>query len=145
MKEKIIRWLERAAEMFCDFMFFVSNILLCIFLYVAMILAGVWFLSVMNPAHASTPATVTVIGIPASKRADCHQRRLFAESVAQARINGHSLDATQADAFLRAMNDGQTIHSACHVVHSVHHVWGIDGNVAGIGNAVYEQCIKEAM
>lgn len=105
----------------------------------------IWFAIFAIDARASAPATVKVIGIPASKRADCHQRRLFAESVAQARINGYSLDMAQADAFLRAMNKGQSINDSCHVVQGVYYVWGLDGNVAGIGNAVYEQCLKEVM
>lgn len=120
-----------------------------LFLFVALPLFYAAFVFIVvaasMPAHATAPATVTVIGIPASKRADCHQRRLFAESIAQARIAGHSLDDAQIDAFLRARTQGQSLNNSCHVVSSVYYVWGIDGNAAGIGQAVYDQCLKEGM
>jgi hypothetical protein len=125
------------------------QMLVWLILYTAVVIlsgAALLWLAFGSPkAHAAAVAEVKVIGIPASKRADCHQRRLFAESVAQARVNGHSLDMAQADAFLRAMNKGQSINDSCHVVQGVYYVWGIDGNVAGIGQAVYDQCLKESM
>jgi hypothetical protein len=145
IKKMFIDLFERPLEIFFEATCFLISILFLAFLFILMFIACAWFLAVMTPAHATAPATVTVIGIPASKRADCHQRRLFAESIAQARIQGHALELAQADAFVRAMDQGRSIGDACHVVHSVNSVWGIDGNVAGIGQAVYDDCMKGAM
>lgn len=103
----------------------------------------IWFAVFAIDARASAVATIKVIGIPASKRAECHQRRLFAESVAQARINGSSLELTQANAFVEAMESDKSISTSCHIVHSIEYAWGIDGNVEKIGQAVYDQCLKE--
>lgn len=110
------------------------------------ILCGValLFLAFGSPqVRAATPAEVTVIGIPSSWRVECSYRRNFAVSVIEAREAGATLNQVHLNVVTQIVEAGQPIAKACPILKNVTAVWQIQGNAAGIGNAVYEACMKE--
>jgi hypothetical protein len=117
-----------------------------LFLFVAIPLLYAAFVIIVvatSPeARAATPATVKVIGTPASVRMDCDIARRFAEEVIGWRDKGGSIEQAHADAITWRIANGATPEQACMIVASVNAIWTIQGNAAGIGQMVYSWCMK---
>lgn len=117
-------------------------------LYLAVvILSGVallWLAFGSPKAHAAAPAEIEVIGIPASKRAECSEAERFVFRVATLRDSGVPKNEVigmmvGAHVVAQMQTDPQVLANRIEII------WIIEGTPAEISKAAFQMCMKGEM